>query len=193
MFVFFLLRVAKELYFKVRNTCQHPSTATRADDANMTRSEVRLQMRPLQNLFWKTGGLKKEMKCAEEKKKTTTTPHPTNCFIICLKVRIKDPLSGTRSSPRFWQGSGTYPACVHPHARLSLSAVTSGVNQRPPKPQSTSHVSQSQALQPGLCSKESRGCVGLRRHFGFSNTYTGASQPGSRVGLTGWPRADRQV
>lgn len=67
---FFLLWVAKESYFKVRNTCQHPSTAPRADDANMTRSEVRLQMRPLQNLSQKTGGLKKEMKCSEKKKKT---------------------------------------------------------------------------------------------------------------------------
>lgn len=66
VFVFFLLWVAKESYFKARNTCQHPSMAPRADDANMTRSEVRLQMRPLQNLSQKTGGLKKEMKCAEK-------------------------------------------------------------------------------------------------------------------------------
>lgn len=66
--LFFLLWVAKESYFKARNTCQHPSTAPRADDANMTWREVRLQMRPLQNLSRKTGGSKKEMKCAEEEK-----------------------------------------------------------------------------------------------------------------------------
>lgn len=110
---FFLLGVAKELYFNARNTCQHPTMAPRAEDANVTRSEVGLPMRPLQNLSRKTVGLKKQMKCAEKKKTKTIHNNQKIYFIICLKARIKYPLSGTQSSACFWQESSILTHAYH--------------------------------------------------------------------------------
>lgn len=113
VFVLFFLLVDKELYFNARNTCQHLTMAPRADDADMARSEVGLPMRPLQNLSLKIGGLKKELKCAEKEKKKPTHNNPKKCFIICLKAKIKYPLSGTQSSACFWQESSILTHAYH--------------------------------------------------------------------------------
>lgn len=123
VFVLFFLLVAKELYFNARNTCQHPTMAPRADDADMTRGEVGLPMRPLQNLSLKIGGLKKELKCAEKEKKKTNPQQPKKMLHNLLESENKIP--SVRNSVVCLLLAGEQ----HPHAHLSLSMVTRGANR----------------------------------------------------------------
>lgn len=89
--------------------------APRAGDANMTRSEVRLQMRPLQNLSRKTGGLKKEMKCAEKK----TTPKQPNKLLHNL-LGSENKIPSVRNSIFLLLAGKRHVSCLRASSRMPL-------------------------------------------------------------------------